>query len=171
MGLFHELFGDPLKRAEHEKLSRPEGLGAADEPPRRGLLHWARAIAHSHSDEFRLGQANLWTEAHHTKGKGSYQTMRLKDGKFLVVSVGLNTIRVFVTSKLTDPADFLEIKRFDLPNGPERLRWRDKERHAEDLILLDWMRRAIAWPNSTAELVTTLDKRDSTLPLVATKRR
>lgn len=169
MGLFHEFFGDPLKRAERQKQARREQERPSATPPPRGLFHWARAIAHSYSDEFRLGQANLWTEVHHTKDKGSYQTMRLKDGNFVFVSVGLNTIKVFVAPKLTKPADLIEIKEFNLPNGLERLRWLDKTRHAEDLLLLDRVRRAIAWPNSSDELAARLGKSDSTLPLNATK--
>ncbi len=131
-------------------------------PPRLGGFQLARAITSSHSDEFRLGQANLWTEPHHLGDKGSYQTMRLKDGNFVMISVGLSTIKVLVAPRLTEPADFTEVKEFSLPCGPERLRMSHKSRHAEDLLLLDRVRRAISWPSSAHEMAGRLNTIDST---------
>jgi hypothetical protein len=55
----------------------------------------ARAI-NSTTDDFRLSNANKWTEPRHIPDAGgSVQLMRLKDGNFIIISVGVSTVRVF----------------------------------------------------------------------------
>jgi hypothetical protein len=107
----------------------------------------------------------MWTEVHHMKDAGSFQTMRLRDGIFVFVSVGLATVKVFVTPNLRDAARYVEVKEFTLPNAHSRLRLPHRSRHAEDLLLLDRVRRAISWPNSADELATSLCTMGSRLPL------
>jgi hypothetical protein len=47
-------------------------------------FHSARAFAHTRSDDFRLSNANMWTEPRHSPAGGSIQIMRLSDGLFRV---------------------------------------------------------------------------------------
>lgn len=129
------------------------------------LFRAARAIAYTSTDEFRLSKANMWTEAHHTKYGGSHQTMRLNDGVFVWVSIGVTTAKVFVTPDITDASRYKEVKEFVLPSGLLRLDWPQKKHHAEDLQILERVRRTIAWPNSADELAHSLVTMDSNLPL------
>jgi hypothetical protein len=105
----------------------------------------------------------MWTEPHHSKDGGSFQLMRLRDGNFALISVGLTTVKVFVTPERTDMARCRELKGFPLHNGLERIQWSAQDRHSEDLLLLDRMRRLIAWPTSEDELSATLDPMDRSL--------
>jgi hypothetical protein len=105
----------------------------------------------------------MWTEPHHTKDGGSFQLMRLRDGNFALISVGLTTIKVFVTPERTDMARCRELKDFPLHNDLERVQWSAQDRHSEDLLHLDRMRRLIAWPTSEDELCATLDPMDRSL--------
>jgi hypothetical protein len=124
-----------------------------------------RSIAYTSTDEFRLRNTNMWTEAHHTKDGGSHQMMRLNDGVFVFVSIGVTTAKVFVTPDITDASRYKEMKEFTLPNGLLRLDWSQEKRHAEDLKILERVRRTIAWPNSADELAHSLVAMDSNLPL------
>lgn len=133
------------------------------------LFRSARAIARTSSDDFRLNNQNMWTEAHHTNDGGSFQLMRLKDGNFVFISVGITTVKVFITPDRTDMARYRELKEFPLPNGVERVEWPPQKRHAEDLLLLDRVRRSIAWPTSEEELTVRLDAMDGSLLRNATK--
>src|SRR6266850_2748593 len=86
--------------------------------PRRipTVLNWFRTlfgnvqgIAHLNSDDFRLSNANMWTEPHHTKDGGSFQRMRLEDGNIVFLSVSIMTVKVFVTPlEVSDLTQFRE---------------------------------------------------------------
>ena len=52
-------------------------------PVVKALFRNARTIANTSSDKFRLNNTHIWTEAYHTDGGGSYQSMRLNDGNFV----------------------------------------------------------------------------------------
>jgi hypothetical protein len=135
----------------------------------RTLFRQARTIADVNTDEFRLSNSNIWTEAHHTDDGGSVQRMRLEDGNVVFISIGIATVKVFVTPlKVTDSAQFIELREFVLTNGLERhsMMTRD-ERNAEDLLLLNHLRRAIAWPKSIDNLRATLNEMNDTLQVDA----
>ena len=123
----------------------------------------ARAIADTESDEFRLSSIHMWTEVHRAHDGGSFQTMRLNDGNFVWVSVGLTTLKVFVTPSMTDAAQFKELRTFELLNGAMRFSLPPERRDAEDLLLLERLRRAIAWPASAEQLGATLTAMDNSL--------
>jgi hypothetical protein len=69
----------------------------------------------------------MWTEPHHSKDGGSFQLMRLRDGNFALISVGLTTVKVFVTPERTDMARCRELKDFPLHNDLERVQWSAQE--------------------------------------------
>ena len=131
----------------------------------RTLFGQAQTIANLDSDEFRLGVPHVWTEAHHTDDGGSFQRMRLGDDNVVFLSVGIATVKVFVTPlQLTNQTEFKEVREFALTNGLERhAMMTPAERYADDLLLLDHLRRAIAWPTSVHELSDTLNRMDDTL--------
>lgn len=111
----------------------------------------------------------MWTEAHHTKDAGgSFQRMRLQDGNIVFVSVGIGTAKVFVMPlEATDPTQFTELKESALANGLSRFELPSRRRFAEDLLILNHLRRAIAWPASVDEVSATLHEIDDTLQVNA----
>ncbi len=129
------------------------------------LFRSARAIAHVSSDEFRLSHTHMWTEAHHTNDGGSFELMRLTDDNLVLISVGVTTVKVFLAPDQTDMARYRELKEFPLPNGLERVQWAPHERHSQDLLFLDRVRRTIGWPTSADQLTATLEGTDSGLLL------
>jgi hypothetical protein len=124
------------------------------------LIRYTRAIANASTDDFRLGKPNMWTEAHHTSDGGSFQLMRLNDGNFVLISVGVTTVKVLVTPDRTDVARYRELKDFPLLKGLERAQWPPQKRHSEDLLVLHRVRQVIAWPTSADELSAILDATD-----------
>jgi hypothetical protein len=128
----------------------------------------ARAIAHTSTDDFRLSNANMWTEPHHTPDGGSLQLMRLKDGHFVLVSVGVSTVKVFTTPDRSDVTQYRELLEFPVHSAFERLSQSSQQRRAEDLLFLDRVRRAIGWPESVTDLVSSVQSIDESLLLHAT---
>jgi len=51
----------------------------------------ARIVSKAHSPEHRLKIPNVWTEIQHVKHGGSTQMMRMTDGHFILLSVGVDT--------------------------------------------------------------------------------
>jgi hypothetical protein len=131
------------------------------------LFRAARVIAHASSDDPRLSEPNMWTEAHYTKDGATLQIMRLKDGNFVLISVGATSVKVFVTPDRSDVARYRVVKDLPLLNATERIRWSPQRRHAEDLSILERVRRAISWPVSADELASALQATDDTLLLDA----
>jgi len=132
------------------------------------LVRGARSVAYTYTDEFRLSLKHTWTEVDHIENAGSSQTMRLPDGTFVFVSVGLTTTKLFVTPDLRDSTRYRELKTFSL--SPDRPLLSEAERRAQDELLLERVRRAIGWPNSEVELCATLGAIDDALLADVTKR-
>jgi hypothetical protein len=61
---------------------------------------------------------------------------------------------------MADAAQFKELRSFELSGNPIRFSLPPERRHAEDLLLLERVRRAIAWPASAEELGATLTAMD-----------
>src|SRR5207253_771415 len=102
-------------------------------------------IAHTKSPEFRLSMANLWTEVQHVKNGGSSQMMRMEDANIILLSVGLDTTKVFTTPRLDSVESFSELASFPI----QRLH---KNPHDEGEVILKTLRTAIGWPKSVDEL-------------------
>ena len=135
----------------------------------RAARRFRRAIAHTSTDDFRLSNANMWTEPHHAQDGGSLQLMRLKDGQFVLVSVGVSTAKVFVTPDRSDITQYRELQEFPLHSALERVSQSSQQRRAEDLLFLERVRRAISWPESVSDLASSLQSIDSGLLLHGTK--
>jgi len=132
------------------------------------LLRSARTIAYTSTDDFRLGNANMWTEPHRTPDGGSLQLMRLRDGHFVLVSVGVSTVKVFATPDRSDITQYRELREFSVHSAFERLSQSSQQRRAEDLLFLERVRRAIGWPESVSDLVSSVQSADDSLLLHAT---
>jgi hypothetical protein len=132
------------------------------------LFRSARAIARTGTDDFRLGHANMWTEPHYTPDGGSLQLMRLKDDHFVLVSVGVSTVKIFTTPDRSDITQYREIQEFPVPSAPARMSQSSRQRRSEDLQFLERVRRAIGWPESVTNLVSSVQSIDTTLLLHAT---
>ena len=133
------------------------------------LFRSARAIAYSSTDDFRLSNANMWTEPRHTPDGGSLQLMRLRDGHFVLVSVGVSTVKVFTTPDRSDIAEYLELQEFPVHSALERLSQSSQQRHADNILFLERLRRAIDWPESLQDLASSLQTIDTTLLSDATR--
>jgi hypothetical protein len=132
------------------------------------LFRSARAIAYTSTDDFRLSNVNMWTEPGHSPAGGSFQMMRLRDGHFVFLSVGISTVKVFTTPDRSDAAQFRELREFPVPSAFDRVQQSPQKRHAEDLVFLGRLRPAIGWPESLSDLVSSVQSVDSSLLLDAT---
>jgi hypothetical protein len=127
---------------------------------------YARLLAHAkgavNSPNFRLSMDNFWTDVEHgDEAGGASQIMRLEDGNFVFLSVGVTTVRVFVTSGLERPDQFAEVASFETPHVEARQADPHVERRSENELILSRLRKAIGWPKSTQELSTALATIDS----------
>ena len=120
-------------------------------PALAALWRRASAITHSKSPEFRLSIPNLWTEIQHVKDRGSNQMMKMEDGEIILLSVGLDTTKVFVTPRLDSVESFSEVASFPMA------RLGDKQ-HIEGEVILKKLRTAIGWPKSVNQLRQTLSR-------------
>jgi hypothetical protein len=93
-------------------------------------------MANTDSDDFRLSNPHIWTEAHHTEGGGSIQRMRLDQDNIVLISVGITTVKVFVTQlEVSDSTQFRELREFALANGLSRAMMSPTKLCSEDLLL------------------------------------
>ncbi len=113
------------------------------------LWSWVRTLSHANSPEFRLSMPNLWTEIQHVKGGGSSQMMKIDDGNIILMSVGLDTTKVFVTPRLDSLESFTEIASFPIRRSRRNF-------HSEGEAILNELRKAIGWPKTVEELRQTL---------------
>ena len=123
----------------------------------------ARAIAYTKTDDFRLGHANMWTEPHHNPKGGSIQLMRLIDGYFVVISVGVSTVKVFATPDRADITQYRKLREFPVPSAFERLRQPSHQRRSDELLFLERVRCVIGWPKSVSDLVSSVESVDGNL--------
>jgi hypothetical protein len=133
----------------------------------KSIISGGKTIAAVDTDEFRLSRKNFWTEPDHPQDAGSTQQMRLEDENIITISVSIETIKVFASPLVvTDISQFIELKSLSIKNGSQRLSLLSyKERIAEDLLLLEKMRKAISWPKTLDELIVKLTQMPSTISL------
>jgi hypothetical protein len=109
----------------------------------------------------------MWTR-HIPDGGGSVQLMRLKDGNFVIISVGVSTVKVFTTPDRSDTTQYRELREFPMPiiigrisqSRVEQITHSSQQRHSEDLLVLEHVRRAIGWPESVSDLVSSVESID-----------
>src|SRR5690242_1594449 len=73
-----------------------------------------RSILHFNTPEFRLSVPNFWTGVQHIKNGGSRQIMKMEDGNFIFLSLGLDTAKVFFTPRLDSIESFTELASFPI---------------------------------------------------------
>jgi hypothetical protein len=115
-----------------------------------GAVRLASAKSRVNSTEYRLSQSHFWTDVTHVDDGGASQLMRLPDGNFLILSMGLNTAKVFVASELATPTTWVEVTSLQL-NWEARRMLSRAQRRAVDEALLERLRKAIAWPSNANE--------------------
>jgi hypothetical protein len=125
----------------------------------------ARAIAYTGTDDFRLSNVNMWTEPQHTPDGGSIELMRLSDSYFVLISVGVSTVKVFATPDRSDITQYRELREFPVSSAFARLSQTSHQRRSDDLLLLERVRCAIGWPKSLSDLVSSIESIDSNLLL------
>jgi hypothetical protein len=99
----------------------------------------------------------MWTEVAHEKYGGAWQMMRMEDGNFIFLSVGLTTAKVFVKPTLDSPASHNELASFPIIGLQE-------DRRAQSEVILKQLRTAIGWPKSINELRHNLENMRSDYP-------
>jgi hypothetical protein len=120
-------------------------LGVVFWPVLTALRRNVRMIQNGQTPEARLQIPNLWTEIEQSKGAGSFQMMRMKDGNIIFLSVGADTAKVFVTPRLDSPDSFTEYASFPIQK-------RTSSTREQESITLNELRSAIGWPSSASEL-------------------
>jgi len=106
----------------------------------------------------------MWTEPRHVPDGGSVQLMRLSDGYFVIISVGISTVKVFTTPDRSDVTQYRELREFRL-HMFERHGQTSQKRHSDDLLFLERVCRAIGWPESVKDLVASVESIDAKLLL------
>jgi hypothetical protein len=91
--------------------------------------------------------------------------MRLADNNVVLISVSVETIKIFISPfGATDVSQFIELKSLTIKNAQQRLSlMTPKEKIAEDLSLLEQLRKAISWPDSLDTLIINLNKIPDTI--------
>lgn len=125
----------------------------------KSIFSSAQKIAYVDTDEFRLSRKNLWTEANHPREGGSIQRMRIDDENVVLISISIETIKIFISPlNITDLSQLIELKSIIIKNRAQRLSAMSRQdRIAEDLLLLEKLRKAISWPNSLNSLRTNVN--------------
>ena len=112
------------------------------------FLAWrkkARRVAKAHSPEHRLKIPNVWAEIPHLKRGSSIHMMRMKDGSFVMLSVGPDTAKVSVGPQFDSTESFTELASFILGQS-------EKRRGQQQATVLDDLKTKIGFPQSVSEL-------------------
>ena len=105
----------------------------------------ARIVSKAHSPEHRLKIPNVWTEIQHVKHGGSTQMMRMTDGHFILLSVGVDATKVLVSPQMAPTESFTEVTSF--PTGQSQ-----RSRRQQQASILNDLRKQIGFPQSVSEL-------------------
>ncbi len=101
---------------------------------------------------------SMWTPIQHVEEGGAVQIKRMKDGFFVVLSLGITHLNIYVTPKMGDLAHTAEFASFALNSAEARAAMSRNERRAEDERLLNQMRELVGSPESVEELRFTAEK-------------
>ncbi len=105
----------------------------------------SRAVSKAHSREHRLKIPNVWTEIQHVHHGSSSQVMRLKDGNFVLVTVGAHSSKTLMGSQPGPPEKMTELMFFPAIRS-------GKTRRQFQAEVLDELRKQIGLPESAEEL-------------------
>ena len=124
-------------------------------------LRYLRLITFRQSKEFRLENPNFWTDPEHPENGGAIEMMRMEDGQFIILSVGMDTAKVFVRPKLDPTVSRIELASFQIPGFLNRMDISREKRRNEDELILNQLRKVIGWPKSIDELKHKLEKMEA----------
>ncbi len=105
----------------------------------------SRAVSKAHSREHRLKITNVWTDIQHVHHGSSSQVMRLKDGNFVMVTVGAHSSKILVGSQPGPPEEMTELMSFPVSRS-------GKSRRQYQAEILDELKKKIGFPESAEEL-------------------
>ena len=111
------------------------------------FVAWRRKqqkVAKAHSPEHRLKIPNVWTETQRLKKGSSIQMMRMKDGTFMLLSVGPDAAKVLVSPQWHSLEAFTELASFPMGKSPRS--------HRQQTGILNDLRNQIGFPHSEGEL-------------------
>jgi hypothetical protein len=115
-----------------------------------GWRRKARRVSKAHSSEHRLKIPNLWTEIQHVKHGTSTHMMRMKDGNFILLSVGFDTTKVLVGAQPDAIESFTELASFPVSHS-------HKSRRQQQEAILNDLRNQIGFPESLSQLREKLE--------------
>ncbi len=105
----------------------------------------SRAVSKAHSREHRLKIPNVWTDVQHVHHGSSSQMMRLKDGNYVMVSVGAHSSKILVGSQPGPEERMTELMSAPVTRSGQSRRQFQAE-------VLDELRKQIGLPESAEEL-------------------
>jgi len=80
----------------------------------------------------------------------------MEDGSFVVLSVGITLVKVFLTPQIGDLSQTVELASFVVKDPAERTQLARRGRRPEDEKMLNQLRKALGFPKSIDELRGTL---------------
>jgi hypothetical protein len=101
---------------------------------------------------------SMWRPIQHIEDGGAVQVRRMEDGNFILLSIGVTHLNLYVTPKMGDLARTIEIASFGLNNANARTGMRRDERRPEDEQLLEQMRDLVGFPKSVEEVRITAER-------------
>ena len=101
---------------------------------------------------------SMWTPIQHIEDGGAVQIKRMEDGYFVVLSVGVTHLNIYVTPKMGDLARTVEVASFGLNSAAARMAMSRNDRRAEDEHLLNQMRELVGFPKSVEEVRIAAEK-------------
>jgi hypothetical protein len=102
--------------------------------------------------------AGMWTPIQHIEDGGAVQLKRLEDGNFVLLSVGVTHLNIYVTPKVGDLARTIQLASFGLNSAEVRLGMSRNERRPNDEQILDQIRELVGSPKSVEEVRITAEK-------------
>jgi hypothetical protein len=112
------------------------------------ILSWSRksrAVSKAHSPEHRLKIPNLWTDIKHAPAGSSSRVMRMKDGNYILLRLGGDTVKVLAGPHANLAEEMSELASFDVAQS-------DGIRRRQQAQILDDLARQIGFPKSVDEL-------------------
>jgi hypothetical protein len=100
----------------------------------------------------------MWTPIQHIEDGGAVQIKRMDDGYFVVLSIGVTHLNLYVTPKMGDLARTIEVASFGLDSANARTAMSREERRKDDEQLLEQMRVLVGFPKSVEEVRLTAER-------------
>jgi hypothetical protein len=121
------------------------------------LWRHVRLASHIQSPAYAL-EHGAWTEVRHVQEGGAVQVLKMGDGNYIYLSIGMEAVIVFVTPKIGDANQLTQLAAFPVKDRLSRTGLTRDERRIADEKMLEHLRKEVGWPKTTAELTRTLER-------------